>query len=174
VSLSNASQLSQLDFSSNDLSGTVPQNLASLQGLVRLSFEANRLGNGKDGDLNFLKFLANCTSLEFLGLDGNYFGGVLPSSIANLSTKLKYLTLGSNMIHGGIPIGIGNLVNLNALVLEYNYLGGPLPELFGKLQNLEGLYLNNNQFSGPIPSSFGSLTTLTKLFMDDRERYPQA
>ena len=167
-SLSNASQLRGLDFDGNSLTGTVPQNLASLQGLVRLNFESNKLGNGKDGDLNFLKFLANCTSLDALALDGNYFGGVLPSSIANLSTQLTFLALGSNMIHGGIPIGIGNLVNLNSLTLEYNYLGGPLPELLGKLQNLEGLYLNNNQFSGPIPSSFGSLTTLTKLFMDDR------
>jgi Leucine-rich repeat (LRR) protein len=167
LSLSNASNLSILEFSDNSLTGTVPQNLASLQGLVILNFEFNRLGNGKDGDLNFLKFLANCTSLEDLALCGNYFGGVLPSSIANLSTQLNNLTLGSNMIHGGIPIGIGNLVNLNRLGLEYNHLGGPLPDALGKLQNLEGLGLNNNQFSGPIPSSFGNLTTLTVLYMEE-------
>jgi hypothetical protein len=64
VSLSNASRLRIFDFGNNDLTGTVPQNLASLQGLVKLNFYNNRLGNGKVGDLNFLDFLANCTSLE--------------------------------------------------------------------------------------------------------------
>ena len=88
VSLSNASQLRLLDFAQNGLTGTVPQNLASLQGLVRINFDQNRLRNGKDGDLNFLSFLSNCTSLEVLGLAQNNFGGVLPSSIANLSTQL--------------------------------------------------------------------------------------
>ena len=111
MSLSNASQLQILDFSQNVLTGTVPQNLASLQGLVFLNLGFNRLGKGKDGDLNFLSFLANYTSLKNLELDKNYFGGVLPNSIANLSTQLTILVMGRNMIWGGIPIGIGKLVN---------------------------------------------------------------
>ena len=86
VSFSNASQLQGLAFDENGLIGTVPRNLASLQGLVSLYFGDNRLGYGKDGDLNFLSFLANCTSLKLLDLSYNYFGGVLPSSIANLFT----------------------------------------------------------------------------------------
>ena len=55
VSLSNASQLQLLDFAQNGATGTMPQNL---------NFDNNRLGNGKDGVLNFLNFLANCTILE--------------------------------------------------------------------------------------------------------------
>lgn len=54
------------------------------------------------------------------------------------------------MIYGGIPIGIGNLVNLNLLGLEGNYLDGPLHDAPGKLQNLQGLNLNVNKFSGLI------------------------
>jgi Leucine-rich repeat (LRR) protein len=167
VSLSNASRLSVLDFAQNGLTGMVPQNLASLSGLVRLNFDDNRLGNGKVDGLNFLAFLANCTSLEVLGLGRNQFGGVLPSSLANLSSTLNILTLGENMIHGSIPIGIGNLVNLTLLGLEGNYLGGPLPDALGKLHQLQGLHLHYNNFSGSIPSSLGNLTKLTKLFMDD-------
>ena len=165
VSLSNASQLQKLDFSINGLTGTLPQNFANLQGLVGLKFDVNSLGNGMDGDLNFLKFLANCTSLVVLGLQDNNFGGVFPSSIANLSTKLLSLTMGGNMIRGDIPIGIGNLVNLNDLGLEGNYLGGTLPNVIGNLQKLKVLYLDDNKFSGPIPSSLGNLTSLTMLFM---------
>jgi Leucine-rich repeat (LRR) protein len=164
VSLSNASQLRLLYFAQNGLTGTVPQNLASLQGLVRINFDQNRLRNGKDGDLNFLSFLSNCTSLEVLGLAQNNFGGVLPSSIANLSTQLNILSMGVNMIRG---VWIGNLVNLNLLGLEDNHLGGPLPVVLGKLQNLEGLELNGNEFSGLIPSSLGNLTRLTSLSLDE-------
>nr|XP_023919488.1 probable LRR receptor-like serine/threonine-protein kinase At3g47570 [Quercus suber] len=166
MSLSNASQLQLLEFSRNGLTGTVPQNLASLQGLVFLNLEINRLGKGKDGDLNFLNFLPNCTSLETLAFDGNYLGGVLPNSIANLSTQLNYLLLGNNMIWGGIPVGIGNLVNLEELGLHSSYLGGTLPDAIGKLQKLNVLAVNDNKFSGPIPSSLGNLTTLTTLYME--------
>ena len=169
VSLSNAFQLQIFDLPQNGLTGTVAQNINSLQGLVRFNLQENKLGKGKDGDLNFLSFLANCTSLEVLGLRGNHFGGLLPNSIANLSIKLKLLTMGDNMIHGGIPVGIGNLVNLNLLGLEVNYLGGPLPNALGKLQNLEELHLNVNEFSGLIPSFLGNLTTLTRLFMGENK-----
>jgi Leucine-rich repeat (LRR) protein len=166
-SLSNASRLSFLDFSINGLTGTVPQNLASLRALVRLNLGGNRLGNGKVGDLDFLHFLVNCTSLEVLAFGDNQFGGVLPSSIANLSSQLNWLAMGFNMIHGGIPIGIGNLVNLNVLGLQGNYLGGPLPDALGKLQQLQKLYLRSNKFSGLIPSPLGNLTKLINLYMDE-------
>ena len=166
LSFSNASQLQVLDFGNNNLTGSVPQNLASLQGLVKLNFEHNSLGNGEDGDLNFFNNLANCTSLEVIYLQYNNFGGVLPSSIANLSTKLQKFIMGGNMIRGDIPIGIGNLVNLNDVGLESNHLGGTLPDILGKLQKLQILYLEYNKLSGPIPSSLGNLTILTKLFME--------
>ncbi|XP_065624253.1 probable LRR receptor-like serine/threonine-protein kinase At3g47570 [Quercus suber] len=119
-----------------------------------------------DGDLSFLNFLANCTSLEFLALLCNNFGGVLPSSIANLSTQLSTLAMGGNKIHGNVPTGIENLVNLYFLGLENNYLGGTLPHVLGKLKELNVLYLENNNFFGPIPSTLGNLTTLTELYME--------
>ncbi|XP_050243931.1 putative receptor-like protein kinase At3g47110 isoform X2 [Quercus robur] len=166
-SLSNASQLRGLDLNGNSLTGIVPQNLANLQSLLWLSLGNNSLGKGKDGDLSFLNFLANCTSLGLLNLESNNFGGVLPSSIANLSTQLDILIMGTNKIHGNIPTGIGNLVNLSYLGLENNYLGGTLPHVLGKLQRLNVLYLENNNFFGPIPSTLGNLTTLTELYMEE-------
>ncbi|KAM3755131.1 hypothetical protein ACB098_02G017100 [Castanea mollissima] len=162
-SFSNASQLLALDLAENGLTGTVPQNLANLQGLLRLNLGFNSLGKGKDGDLSFLNFLANCSSLEYLGLSRNNFGGVLPSSIANLSTQLKIFYVGENKIHGNIPTGIGNLVNLNGLGLENNYLGGTLPHVLGKLHKLNELYLDNNKFFGPIPSTLGNYKNLLLL-----------
>ncbi|KAK7845451.1 putative receptor-like protein kinase [Quercus suber] len=85
ASLSNASQLQRLALEKNGLIGPVPRNLASLQGLVGHYLNSNKLGYVKDDDLNFLNFLANCTNLKVLDLGNNYFGGVLPNPIANLS-----------------------------------------------------------------------------------------
>ncbi|XP_004305138.1 PREDICTED: probable LRR receptor-like serine/threonine-protein kinase At3g47570-like [Fragaria vesca subsp. vesca] len=166
VSLSNASRLWLLDFAENGLTGEFPaEYFGSLVRLVKINFDDNSLGTGKTSDLNFLTFLANCTRLEVLCFINNRFGGELPESIGNLSTKLRQLCLSGNLIHGSIPIGIGNLVNLTKLELGDNNLGGSLPEEIGKLQKLEGLLLNLNKLSGPIPSSLGNLTSLTKLFM---------
>ncbi|XP_021823806.1 probable LRR receptor-like serine/threonine-protein kinase At3g47570 isoform X2 [Prunus avium] len=167
VSLSNASRLRQLDFAENGLTGKLPaEHFGSLQSLSRLNFDDNRLGSGKTGDLSSLSFLANCTNLEVLSFSRNRFGGELPESISNLSTKLRIFTMGGNLIHGSIPIGIANLVNLTSLGMEQNYFGGSLPDAIGKLQKLQGLYLNLNKFSGPIPSSLGNLTSVTRLFME--------
>ncbi|CAL9000020.1 unnamed protein product, partial [Prunus brigantina] len=91
----------------------------------------------KIGDLNFISFLANCTSLEVLGLDTNHFGGELPRSMANLSTQLKSLTLGANLMHGSIHGGIGNLVSLTGLAMNYNYFSGSVLNEIGKLQKLQ-------------------------------------
>ncbi|GFY83764.1 leucine-rich repeat protein kinase family protein [Actinidia rufa] len=167
VSLSNASQLRLIDFAENSLTGTVPKNFGILQGLNRINFDDNKLGSGQMGDLDFITYLSNCTSLEVLGLSRNMFGGKFPNSIANLSTNLQILTLGSNRIYGSVPNGIEKLVNLTLLGLEGNYLNGSLPDGVGKLQQLNGLYLNVNGFSGSIPTSFGNLSLLTKLFMEE-------
>ncbi|KAK2993731.1 hypothetical protein RJ640_018352 [Escallonia rubra] len=166
VSLSNATKLGLLDFAENRLTGGFPTNLGKLQGLYRINFDDNRLGHEEVG-LNFLSYLANCKSLQVLGLHGNIFGGELPISIANLSISLERLTLGSSLLHGTIPTGIGNLISLTLLGLEENYLTGSVPDVIGKLQHLQGLALNVNRFSGQIPSSIGNLTSLTRLFMEE-------
>ncbi|TQE11655.1 hypothetical protein C1H46_002691 [Malus baccata] len=165
ISLSNASRLSGIDFSTNVFTGTIPASFGNLKNLVRLNLAGNLLGSGKTGDLNFLSSLANCTILEVLGISNNQFGGELPRSIANLSTSLQILAVGGTLMHGSIPIGIGNLINLTVLGADHSFLSGNLPDEIGKLQKLGELYLSDNMFSGRIPSSLGNLTSLTRLYM---------
>ncbi|XP_023539713.1 putative receptor-like protein kinase At3g47110 [Cucurbita pepo subsp. pepo] len=165
----NASSLQEIDLSENNFTGKIPEDLGNLNDLVLLNFDDNRLGTGKVGDLSFISSLTNCTSLSILGAAGNHFGGVLPPSITNLSDQFTSLTLGENMLSGGLPVGIENLINLQVFAVENNYLNGSVPLNVGKLQNLAKLYLQGNKLSGPIPSSIGNLSLIIELRLNDNE-----
>ncbi|XP_043692848.1 probable LRR receptor-like serine/threonine-protein kinase At3g47570 [Telopea speciosissima] len=167
VSVSNLSILETLLLSSNNFTGKVTVDFGGLPKLARLTLFFNHLGSGEADDLNFVNTLTNCSSLTILGFTENRFGGVLPNSIANLSTQLVILDLSHNQISGDIPVGIENLVSLQYLGLNSNLLAGSIPTSIGKLQMLNALYLSGNRFMGPIPSSLGNLTLLIGLYLDD-------
>ncbi|KAI5346550.1 hypothetical protein L3X38_014429 [Prunus dulcis] len=88
----------------------------------------------------------------------NNFGGVLPNSVANLSTQLTKLYLGVNQISGTIPATLENLNNLIVLGMQANPFTGSIPTSFGKFQQLQILALDENRLSGQIPSSIGNLS----------------
>ncbi|KAL6124175.1 hypothetical protein ACLB2K_076690 [Fragaria x ananassa] len=92
----------------------------------------------------------------------NDFGGTLPTSISNLSTNLEILWVPQNKLHGSIPTGLGNLVNLQSLAMGENSFTGNIPNI-GKLSKLVQLSFPNNQLSGRIPSTLGNLTMLITL-----------
>ena len=164
VSLSNASNLEYFSCNGNNLTGKVP-SLEKLQRLHFFSVTSNNLGNGEIEDLGFLSSLTNISNLEVLALNVNNFGGVLPESIGNWSTKLATLLLDGNKIGGSIPAGIGNLVSLERLEMWENQLSGSIPVDIGKLQNLRMLMLIKNKLSGILPSSLGNLENLIQLVL---------
>ncbi|XP_028962260.1 putative receptor-like protein kinase At3g47110 [Malus domestica] len=164
-SISNASNLSHFEISITEFTGKVP-SLARLSNLYLLGLADNNLGNDEEGDLDFISSLVNCTKLTLFDVRGNNFGGVLPESISNLSTELNQMVIGRNRIRGRIPIGIGNLINLEVVASEGNLLTGTIPSSIGKLKRLDSLDLKENKLSGTIPSSIGNLTSLTRLILE--------
>ncbi|KAK7244112.1 hypothetical protein RIF29_38930 [Crotalaria pallida] len=58
---------------------------------------------------------------------------------------------------------IGNLTNLQIVLLQNNNITGPIPSDLGKLSKLQTLDLSNNFFSGEIPSSLGHLKSSNTL-----------
>ncbi|CAL5392972.1 unnamed protein product [Camellia sinensis] len=164
ISISNATNLSTLDLGTNKFIGRVPP-LGMMNNLRWLNFQYNHLGTGEAGDLNFFSSLPNATNLNYLGLNSNNFGGVLPESIGNLSTNLGILFLDNNKIGGSIPTEMANLVNLLWLDMSDNHFIGNILVDIGKLQKLQILDLSGNKFYGKIPSSLKNLTSLAYLHL---------
>ncbi|XP_058181798.1 probable LRR receptor-like serine/threonine-protein kinase At3g47570 isoform X2 [Rhododendron vialii] len=168
VSLSNASRLRILDLALSNLSGPVPFDLGRImKDLGWLILGGNYLGSGDASDLRFIDSLTNCSKLQALVFYGNGFGGVLPTTIANLSSQLNKLSGGVNQLVGTIPAEISNLVNLAALLLDNNHFKGVIPFEIGKLRNLQQLDLLRNKLSGPIPSSICNLTKMYQLSLEE-------
>ncbi|XP_018722367.2 probable LRR receptor-like serine/threonine-protein kinase At3g47570 [Eucalyptus grandis] len=163
-SISNATNLVEFEISVNNLSGGVP-SLENLHKLQWFLFTANHLGSGGRHDLSFLCSLGNATGLEWLRIDDNSFGGIMPDCLSNFSTTLTELNTGGNPTFGEMPREIGNLVNLGSLYMHSNGLSGDVPFNIGNLRNLVELGLENNKLSGVIPSSLGYLEKLTRAYL---------
>ncbi|KAK3422613.1 hypothetical protein EUGRSUZ_G03053 [Eucalyptus grandis] len=164
----NATKLTILQLSSNKFSGKVP-SFESLHNVQWLNIQFNRLGSGGSGDLKFLCSLTNITSLLFLSVAGNRFGGLLSRCIGNFSIAIEQLFLGGNLITGEIPREISNFVNLEILTMEENSFSGAIPIDLGNLQNLVFLSLSYNNLSGVIPSSLQKMKRLIKLLLSNNQ-----
>ena len=130
-----------------------------------LGFGSNFLGSNSTDDLNFIASLRNISRLKILDFSNNLFGGVLPNSIAHLSSTLSNLYLGENQISGAIPKTLEKYRNLLVLDMADNHFSGIIPPDFGRFGNIQGMDLSRNRLAGSIPSSFGNLTHLALLFL---------
>ncbi|KAL2543217.1 Protein NSP-INTERACTING KINASE 3 [Abeliophyllum distichum] len=77
------------------------------------------------------------------------------------------LGLPSLGLSGRLSPGIGNLTNLQSVLLQNNEISGPIPAVTGTLEKLQTLDLSNNKFIGGIPSSLGDLKNLNYLRLNN-------
>ncbi|KAE8654986.1 RLK902 protein [Hibiscus syriacus] len=94
-----------------------------------------------------------------LRLPGMGLLGQLPVGMGNL-TQLQTLSLRFNAISGSIPHDFAKLTALRNLYLQGNRFSGEIPAVLFTLKNLIRLNLANNNFSGPIPDGVSNLTRL--------------
>ncbi|KAK2366111.1 histidine kinase osmosensor [Trifolium repens] len=97
-----------------------------------------------------------------LGIPSQNLSGTLSPSIGNL-TNLQTIVLQNNNITGPIPSELGKLSMLQTLDLSDNFFNGKIPPSLGYLRNLQYLRLNNNSFSGECPESLANMAQLTFL-----------
>ncbi|KAM7484216.1 hypothetical protein LguiA_000225 [Lonicera macranthoides] len=107
--------------------------------------------------------MVTCSSdgyVSALGLPSQSLSGTLSPGIGNL-TNLQSVLLQNNVITGPIPASIGKLEKLQTLDLSSNRFSGEISTSLGELKNLNYLRLNNNSLSGPIPESLSKVEGLT-------------
>ncbi|CAA2933276.1 probable LRR receptor-like serine threonine-kinase At3g47570 [Olea europaea subsp. europaea] len=190
ASVSNFSKLSKLGLDQNSFSGRVPMNLGNLHNLRTLHFGFNHLTKGPSVlELDFLMSLQNCRKLKSIWMGNNYFDGILPKSLGNLSTSIENfetdhcgikgiipneignlsnlieLDFGGNELTGRIPDTLGQLRKLQRLILSVNKLRGPVSAILCDLVHLYYLDLGNNQLSQQLPKCLGNLTSLREIYL---------
>ncbi|KAL8161623.1 hypothetical protein V2J09_013112 [Rumex salicifolius] len=107
--------------------------------------------------------MVTCTRDGFvsvLGLPSSNLSGKLSPAIGNLS-NLQSVLLQNNGMYGEIPAEIGKLKKLQTLDLSNNMFDGVIPSSLGNLSNLNYLRLNNNSLTGPLPDSLSKIQGLT-------------
>ncbi|KAM7473372.1 hypothetical protein LguiB_020615 [Lonicera macranthoides] len=110
-----------IDLSSNRLVGQIPQELASLEGLISLNLSRNNLTG------HIIQKISQMKMLEILDLSKNQISGAIPIGLGSLHF-LSVLDLSSNNFSGKIPLST-QLQTFNASVYAGNdkLCGLPLP-----------------------------------------------
>lgn len=112
----------------------------------------------------------NLTSLAVLDLSLNHFNSLFPNWLVNIST-LVYVDLSDCDLYGRIPIGFGELPNLQYLSLAgNNNLSASCSQLFrGSWKKIQILNFASNKLHGKLPSSVANMTSLTNFDLFDNK-----
>ncbi|XP_058092576.1 MDIS1-interacting receptor like kinase 2-like [Magnolia sinica] len=169
-SLGNFTKLERFSAFDNHLNGEIPKSFRNCTRLTRVRLEGNQLiANVSEvfGVYQHLYFMdvsnnrlfgelspnwGECKNLTRLQLSGNRITGKIPPEIGQLK-QLEYLVLKE----------IGKLSNLEVLDLSMNHLSGPIPPQLGDCSKLRYLKLSENDLNGSIPLQIGNLVYLQDL-----------
>lgn len=149
-----------IDLSGNDLTGTLPGDLAFLSELRSIRIDNTGPGIRQKKLIHQIpNTLGDLEHLEVLLLGNNAFTGTIPPELGNL-TNLRELSLGDNKLEGPVPERFGQLTELLHLDLRGNSFGGAIPDSLRHLAKLEHLDLSQNLFRGTLPTWLGDFSEL--------------
>ena len=163
--LGELTKLKELTLKNGQLTGNIPESIFALTNLTKLNFYTNRL----DGEVS--EKIKNLSNLTYLDLSYNQLRGKIDLtglnclesvflSQNNLSGTLDFLPTLTSLVEfhiykckftGEIPLGIGELKNLEVLQLSENNLEGDLPKECVKPEKMRMLDVGNNRLKGLIP-----------------------
>lgn len=174
--LADCQALEEFNAGSNDLVGSLPDDIFRIPSLRQLLLPSNSFSGNLSasiGDLRNLTVielfgnnisgilpeeLGKLEKIEQLMLSSNKFSGFLP----NLTSckKLQVLDLRNNSLIGTINLDFKNFPDLVSLDLATNHLTGNIPATISNCKLIRILSLAKNHLYGEIPDSFRSLPAL--------------
>ncbi|CAM8906052.1 unnamed protein product [Rhodiola kirilowii] len=150
------SEITSLDLSNRNLSGSVSQNITSLSTLVHLNLSWNSFSGP------FPSHIFDLHQLKTLDINHNNFDSTFPIGISKLQF-LKIFDAYSNSFVGPLPEDIATLTRLEKLNLSGSYFDGTIPTIYGSFRKLKHLGLAGNLLQGEIPAALSGLTELERL-----------
>ena len=138
----------------NNLNGTLPEEIGSLESLVVLRVGTNPWLYG-----SLPSSLSSMSNLRELTAYRCSFMGQMPQEIGRL-TGLTYMAINENRLSGTVPTSIGQLTLLDELYMYNNQLDGTIPSELGNLINLRIVAFQHNQLIGSIPNTLSNLQQL--------------
>ncbi|KAK3006444.1 hypothetical protein RJ639_015954 [Escallonia herrerae] len=167
--------ISMIDLSSNELSGSIPSCLHGIKVGNEKAFD-DTFGTEIYGGYTFMPLLSYSYENQ-ISVDQAV---PVPISISDIEEEVEFITksrsetykgnvlyfmsgidLSWNKLTGPIPFEIGYLSDIHALNLSHNHLTGPIPESFSNLKQIESLDLCHNSLSGQIPPKLAELNYLS-------------
>ncbi|CAK7349215.1 unnamed protein product [Dovyalis caffra] len=97
IGLQNCTSITGIDLSSNELFGSIPQNISNI---THFATSLDLSSNNFSGEIP--RGLANCTFLNVLKLDHNRLTGQIPAELGSLH-RLKEFSVANNLLSGPIP-----------------------------------------------------------------------
>ena len=148
TSICSARKLQVLDLSDNQLNGTIPTCLGNFSSELLV---LNLGGNNLQGTMPW----SYAETLSTLVFNGNGLEGKVPRSLSTCK-GLEVLDLGDNQIHDTFPFWLGNLPQLQVLVLCSNKFYGPIgyPQNKNVFPMLHVIDIASNDFVGHLPSEY--------------------
>ncbi|KAG2612292.1 hypothetical protein PVAP13_4KG275705 [Panicum virgatum] len=164
-----AVNLIELDLSSNQLTGEIPEDFGKLENLGLLLLYQNQLTGAIPESIGLL------TQLKDIRLFNNRLSGELPpelgkhSPLGNLEVnnnnlsgplrealcangKLYDIVVFNNSFSGEFPAKLGDCATINNLMLYNNRFSGEFPERIWSFPKLTTVMIQNNSFTGTLPS----------------------
>ncbi|XP_073100086.1 LRR receptor-like serine/threonine-protein kinase EFR [Elaeis guineensis] len=138
----------------NKLTGILPSSLGNLTQLNKLYLYGNAFEGPMPSSLGNLQHLAE------LDLSINSLSGSIPKEIFNLTFLSNYVDFSDNNLIGELPLNVGSMINIRALIFSGNKLSGEIPGTLGNCEALEYLFIDNNFLHGSIPPSLSDIKAL--------------